>query len=238
MNTFGFSLPSRVRFVTATPEPAAPQDPRSYPAGVTLVKRSARGAASAPDKVTIAEIEEWLLHGATLENDMLTLMESFIWRMIAAGLPIDRGSLHITTLHPQLLGFAWNWRRADGFCDEVKVLHSATDSDSFKRNTLARVIETKECLRRNPQLPEAQSEFPIMRELAELGIHDYLAIPSAAVSIVTSSHWRRRARADSPRPTSSRSPICCGCSRCMWSGTSPRVSPRMRSTPISARLPA
>jgi adenylate cyclase len=177
MNTFVSARHFRVRRVTATSEPVSSQDPRSYPAGVTLVKRSARGAASAPDKVTIAEIEEWLLHGATLENDMLTLMESFIWRMIASGLPIDRASLHITTLHPQLLGFAWNWRRADGFCDEVKVLHSATDSDSFKRNTLARVIETKECLRRNPQLPEAQSEFPIMRELAELGIHDYLAIP-------------------------------------------------------------
>ncbi len=158
-------------------DPASLQDPRSYPEGVTLVKRSARGAGSAPDKVTVAEIEEWLLHGATLENDMLTLLESFIWRMIAAGLPLDRASLHITTLHPQLLGFAWNWRRADILCDEVKVLHSATDSDSFKRNTIARVIETKQTLRRNPQAPEAQAEFPIMIELAELGIHDYLAIP-------------------------------------------------------------
>lgn len=163
--------------MSTTPDTAPPQLLRAYPSGVTLVRRSARGAASAPEKVTIAEIEEWLLHGATLESEMLLLLEAFIWHMIAAGLPIDRTTLHITTLHPQLLGFGWNWRRGDGFCDELKVEHRASETDSFKRNTIARVIETRQCLRRNPQLPEAQAEFPIMAELAEAGIHEYVAMP-------------------------------------------------------------
>lgn len=153
------------------------QSARSYPPGVTLVKRSARGAAAAPAQTTMAEIEEWLLHAATLESEMLVLMESFIWHMIAAGLPIDRASLHVTTLHPQLLGFAWNWRSADNFCDEVKVEHSASDSDFYKLSPLARVIETKQTLRRNPQLAESKAEFPIMAELAELGIHEYIVMP-------------------------------------------------------------
>jgi len=178
MNTFGFTPPPRVRFVTTASAPASIQDDsRTYPVGVTLIKRSARGAASAPAKATIADVEEWLLHGATLENDMLLLLEAFIWHMIAAELPIDRTTLHITTLHPQLLGFGWNWRRSDGLCDEFKVAHGASDTDSFKRNTIARVIETRQCLRRNPQLPESQAEFPIMTELAEAGIHEYVAMP-------------------------------------------------------------
>lgn len=157
-------------------DPVAPA-PRNYPAGVIVVKRSARGPASAPANTTIAEIEDWLLRSATLERDMLLLLESFLWRMVSARLPIDRASLHIGTLHPQLLGFAWNWRRSDGLCDEVKVEHATADTDSFKLNPLSRIFATDAPLRRDPRSAEAQAEFPLMIELAAMGVTDYFAKP-------------------------------------------------------------
>jgi len=141
------------------------------------VRRSSRGAASAPATGSFADITAWLLKGAARETEMLLLFESFIWRLIAAGIPLDRASLHIGTLHPQLLGFAWNWRRDDATCYEVKVQHLTSETDSFKLNPLARIFATGEPLRRNPQAPEAQAEFPIMVELAESGITDYVALP-------------------------------------------------------------
>jgi len=141
------------------------------------VRRSSRGAASAPTTASFADITAWLLKGAARETEMLLLFESFIWRLIAAGIPLDRASLHIGTLHPQLLGFAWNWRRDDATCYEVKVQHLTSETDSFKLNPLARIFATGEPLRRNPQAPEAQAEFPIMVELAESGITDYVALP-------------------------------------------------------------
>jgi adenylate cyclase len=158
-------------------KPDVPPPPRQYPRGVTVVRRSARGAASAPATNSTAEIETWLLRGAAREPEMLLVLESFIWRLIAAGLPLDRVSLHIGTLHPQLLGFAWNWRRDDATCYEVKVQQLASETDSFKLNPLARIFTTGEPIRRNPQTPEAQAEFPIMIELAEAGITDYVALP-------------------------------------------------------------
>ncbi|HWV97205.1 MAG TPA: adenylate/guanylate cyclase domain-containing protein [Xanthobacteraceae bacterium] len=141
------------------------------------MRRSSRGAASAPTTGSFADITAWLLKGAARETEMLLLFESFIWRLIAAGIPLDRASLHIGTLHPQLLGFAWNWRRDDATCYEVKVQHLTSETDSFKLNPLARIFATGEPLRRNPQAPEAQAEFPIMVELAESGITDYVALP-------------------------------------------------------------
>ncbi len=150
---------------------------RSYPRGVTVVRRSARGAASAPESNSLADIEAWLLRGAARETEMLLVLESFVWRMVAAGLPLDRVSLHIGTLHPQLLGFAWNWHREDGICSEVKVQQSATETDGYKLNPLARLFVTGEPIRRNPNAPEAQAEFPIMVELAEAGMTDYVALP-------------------------------------------------------------
>jgi len=151
--------------------------PRTLPAGVTAVRSSARGAAAAPPHNSFAEIETWLLKEAAREPELMLVLESFIWRLIAAGLPLDRVSLHIRTLHPQLLGFAWNWHRDDATCYEVKVQQSASETDSFKLNPLARIFSNGVPLRRQPQSPEAQAEFPIMIELAEAGITDYVALP-------------------------------------------------------------
>ncbi|MBN9005820.1 MAG: adenylate/guanylate cyclase domain-containing protein [Rhizobiales bacterium] len=151
--------------------------PRVYPTGVSVIRRSSRGAAAAPPTQTPDEIVHWLMHGASREPELLLVLESFIWRIIAAGLPIDRVSLHIATLHPQLLGFAWNWHRADGLCDEVKVQHATAETDSFKLNPLSRIFAQGTSLRRKPQSAEAQAEFPIMRELAAMGYTEYLAMP-------------------------------------------------------------
>ena len=151
--------------------------PRHYPSGVTLVRRSARGAASAPAQTSYAAIEDWLLHEAARERDMLVFLESFVWRLRAAGAPIDRMTLHIGTLHPQLIGFGWNWNSVDRFCDEVRVADAATETDSFKRNPLHHIYTTGESVRRDPRSAEAQDEFPLMKEFADAGFTDYVAFP-------------------------------------------------------------
>ncbi|WP_315836125.1 adenylate/guanylate cyclase domain-containing protein [Bradyrhizobium prioriisuperbiae] len=127
--------------------------------------------------VSFADIEHWLLHEAAVERDMLLFFESFIWRLVAAGGTIARVSLHIGTLHPQLIGFGYNWNINDGLCDEVKVAEAATKSDSYKLNPLYRVFELGETVRRRPNTPEALAEFPMMAELAAAGMTDYVAIP-------------------------------------------------------------
>ena len=59
-------------------------------------------------------IRRWLLTDAPGQSDLLSLFEELVWRMVAAGLPVNRMTLHAATLHPQLLGFYWYWNRADG----------------------------------------------------------------------------------------------------------------------------
>jgi adenylate cyclase len=151
--------------------------PRTYPSAVSLVRRSAKSASAAPHEVKFPDIEEWLLRDATREKDMLELLESFIWRLVGAGVPLERVSLHVGTLHPQLIGFAWNWNKADGLCDEVKVAAAATESSSYRSNPLYRVFEFGEEIVRRPQTPSAIAEFPIMAELADGGITEYVALP-------------------------------------------------------------
>lgn len=158
------------------PDPA----PRRYPPFVTLLRRAARGAAAAPEHSDAAAVEDWLLGGALDEDDLLTLFESLVWRLVAAGLPLDRASLHVGTLHPQLLGFAWNWARADGLCDEVKVAEEASQTPAFRRNPLYRVITFGESFRGRTSDPLLRERHPLLAELAEQGITEYLCLPLRA----------------------------------------------------------
>jgi adenylate cyclase len=151
--------------------------PRRYSADVSLIRRSARGPAAAPLRNSPDEIEEWLLDGAMREHDMLALFEQLAWRLAAASLPVDRLSLHIGTLHPQIIGFAWNWSRDDGLCDEIKVGEGALESDAYRLSPLARCIEHGERFRADPRDAALQARFPFLIELAGHGFTEYAALP-------------------------------------------------------------
>ena len=168
-----FFEPTVTRIANQPLDPA----PRQYAKAVALVRRSARGASSAPASLTVAELEHWLLREAARESEMVLLFESFVWRMVAAGLPLDRASVHIGTLHPQLIGFAWNWLINDGLCDEVKVAEATNTTDSYRKSALFRVLEHGETIRRKTRDVAAQVEFPILKEFAEQGLSEYIAMP-------------------------------------------------------------
>ena len=151
--------------------------PRSYPPAVTLVRRAQRHGESIPNLTTAAAIEEWLLSSAIRENDLLGLFHMFVVRLVTAGLPLERVSLHVGTLHPQLIGFGWVWEQSDGLCDEFQVAEAALRSHAYRLNPLYRVIEYGEKVRCRTADPAAIERFPLVRELASQGITDYLVEP-------------------------------------------------------------
>jgi adenylate cyclase len=158
----------------ARPDPA----PRTYPASVSLHRRADSGPAVAAGTASVADVESWLLTDALGEEDVLPFFEQLCWRLVAAGLPVDRASLHVGTLHPQLYGFGWNWNRIDGLCDEVRVAEAALANDAYRRNPLFHVIEKGEAFRGRTH--EAAQRYPLMAELARQGYVDYAAIPLRA----------------------------------------------------------
>lgn len=111
------------------------------------------------------------------ELDLLYLFESFAWHLVAAGLPLDRLSLHAGTLHPQLFGFSWTWEKDDGFCDEVRVPEAALQSDSYQKSPLFQVIEYGETFRGRTADTVLAERYPLLHELANKGITDYAVLP-------------------------------------------------------------
>ncbi|MDA4844787.1 adenylate/guanylate cyclase domain-containing protein [Hoeflea poritis] len=157
-----------------------PQDPapRSYPKMVELLRRG-RWTSSEIGPLSAAEVEAWLLDAAMDEDDFLLLYQGFLWRLVAAGIPIVRASLHVGTLHPQLYGYAWNWNSDDGLCDEVKVDESVLSTDAYRKNPLFRVVEGGEHIRVMTETLDG-TESGLLKELKEIGITEYMALPLKA----------------------------------------------------------
>jgi len=127
--------------------------------------------------MSLDEIREWLLKEALAEDDFLLLMQALVWRLVAAGLPLDRVTVHVGTLHPQLLGFYWHWKRSDGLVDELTVKQGSLSTDRFRRSPLALVIGRGERFRARTDDLELVGRYPLLRDLDAEGIREYCALP-------------------------------------------------------------
>ena len=156
--------------------------PRQYPPFVTLKRRIVEGHSRVPTKCSVADIETWLFDHALHTTSTLDLVDQLAWRLVAAGFPLDRFSVHVGTLHPQLLGFAWNWLRADTICDELQVSAESLRTESYLRNPLAQVIEHGRTVRAFPADPADLARYPLMADLAKSGISEYIAMPMSGAT--------------------------------------------------------
>lgn len=153
---------------------------RVYPPMVRLLARSSGGRDRVPGTQDWREIERWLLDEGGRVPTLHALFEAFCWHLVAAGVPLHRASLHVGTLHPQLLGFAWNWSEADGFCDEVQVSEEALQHPAFLRSPLSVVFQTGTELILDPRDDATVAQYGIMADLRQTGFTQYIATPLGA----------------------------------------------------------
>src|SRR5271170_3149392 len=79
-----------------------------------------RPPAERPKHDTIEAIVEWLAGPARQISSLIGGFDEFAWRMLAAGFPLLRTTLHLRTLHPQYLGTSFVWWRTT--CQTVQTL--------------------------------------------------------------------------------------------------------------------
>ncbi|MBK8211103.1 MAG: hypothetical protein IPK78_15240 [Rhodospirillales bacterium] len=159
--------------------------------------------------------------------------------MNVAGIPVMRLRVTLRTMHPQLAGLSYTWRRDTDEVEKFWPPLTVLQQDMFLKSPYALIFEGAGAVRRRLDIPEAAHDFPILEELGAMGATDYVALPlvfedgrihamtiarinPAASRPRSSKRWRRRSRC---------SPGCWSCTRC----DAPRAP---CSTPISANSPA
>lgn len=130
-------------------------------------------AAAVPGR----EIAEWLLREARDLPDSRTVVSELGKRLCREGFPVLRLFVSLRTLNPQVLAIGLAWRRGDREASEVPRAHSILDSPQYLNSPIRLIFEGAPMVRRRICASAGALDFPILAELKEEGVTDYLALP-------------------------------------------------------------
>jgi adenylate cyclase len=138
-----------------------------------------------------AELSAWLIRDARLLENNETVLSEFCDRVAAAGIPIDRVSVHQRALHPQYRGVSRVWRRGEPL-EEKFLDHGIEKTATYLQSPVRVVTEQSRRLEwrldGNEPLP-----YPVLQELREAGYTHYVIAPLIySVGIVNAISWATR----------------------------------------------
>ena len=139
---------------------------------IPLIAEGGESAAPAPG--LIGEVANWLMGQALADTDFETLYDGCCARLRAVGIPLCRGQIAYSILHPLYGGMGLTWVRDQGV--EVESYAHSGDAfpDKFKASPLYHMIETRiPFLRRRLVGEGALLDYPVLSELRDRGVTDY-----------------------------------------------------------------
>lgn len=94
-----------------------------------------------------------------------------------AGISVMRLRVTLRTMHPQLAGLSYTWRRDTDEVEKFWPPLTVLQQDMFLKSPYALIFQGAGAVRRRLDIPEAAHDFPILEELGAMGATDYVALP-------------------------------------------------------------
>ena len=125
----------------------------------------------------VEPIVDWLVGGAPPATQPNEVLKTLCERMVACGIRLDRLALFVQPLHPNVAARAFYWRRGATGIEVNEEDHTFTGSEEQVTSPIYRVRSTREEIRRRLEDRAAALDFPVLEQLREQGITDYLIMP-------------------------------------------------------------
>jgi adenylate cyclase len=141
------------------------------------VKQGARSDSvdSAAPAACLQDVEDWILtEGRSLR--LRQLVAGFCRCLIGAGVPVLRCTVHIRQLNPQYYSRGFHWLRGEEQAQETPREHGIEKTQAFLDSPLYLVYERGEDVRRRLHDPSTPRDFPVLRDLDDMGATDYMAV--------------------------------------------------------------
>lgn len=138
-------------------------------------------------------IIDWLINRERIKpGRMVPLLERYAKKLVEAGVPLARISLHMRQLHPQLAARSLVWDSHSGEAIELGHEHSVGNTQSYLASPVRLIFEGGPAIRRYLADPDCPFDFPILHDFKEAGQTDYAILPvvvsggmTHAISIAT-----------------------------------------------------
>jgi adenylate cyclase len=128
-----------------------------------------------PTRVYSDPLAQWFVTDAYRITDTAELVKASGEKLVEAGIPLYRLAYFQRTLHPELAGTAYMWRRGRGI-EVGSAPHGLFSSPQFLDNPLPRVYAERKTIRVRIE-EQNDLQAPILRQLKEEGATDYVALP-------------------------------------------------------------
>ena len=120
---------------------------------------------------------DWLLNEAWSASSTSELVGMFSRCLVDNGIPVHRFRVIIRTLHPQLYARGFTWTQGDEDVSEFQADFKLGESNEFKDSPFAAIIDGVSGVRRRLDIENPQFDYPVLEELKDQGITDYIAMP-------------------------------------------------------------
>jgi adenylate cyclase len=122
-------------------------------------------------------LASWLVNEGWKAGSSAELAERFLKSLRDAGVPVDRSTVIIPTLHPQIFATVLVWRADTPGIRTVFEPHDILQQPKFADSPFAPIIRGAGGVRRRLEDPDCALDFPVVRELKAEGATDYVAMP-------------------------------------------------------------
>jgi len=119
-------------------------------------------------------VARWFVTEAYRITDTAELVAAAGEQLVLSGIPLYRLAYFQLTLHPELAGKGYVWRRGHGVETGLRVRGDNQDTD-YRDNPLPVVFEQQKTVR--VRLDRIEPEAPLLRQLKDEGATDYVALP-------------------------------------------------------------
>src|SRR5262249_7328548 len=118
---------------------------------------------------------DWLLDGAPGATTSPEVVERLALETRAAGIPVDRVAVFVTTLHPHVAGRGFYWQ-PDVPVRVSELSRERLDSVLVRNSPISEVWRTGKEVRRR-LVDVAADEYPVYHDLVTQGFSDFVALP-------------------------------------------------------------
>lgn len=127
----------------------------------------------------ISRINEWLVDQALGEPDIVEMFEGVCHKLHAIGIPVARARLTWPTLHPLFQAETILWRRGHE-TEFEQFVHQEEASEAWLNSPMKYMFDNEvDVLRRNLDGPNKLIDFPVLKDVIEQGMTDYLVVSTA-----------------------------------------------------------
>ncbi len=122
-------------------------------------------------------LSDWILREAGYCNSGEELVQLLGRKFVESGIAVYRMNVIIWSLHPEIAGIIFQWKRDTGSVEIAEPSHDLFTNEAFLNSPIRRVYQGMGGVRQPLNVEDTEFEFSILDELKAEGATDYVAMP-------------------------------------------------------------